>query len=200
MFDPSVTRRVKLVGADGLQMGSRVILVSPTTGIEEQPAALWHFGWGQASLGETYLAHARREVKWEPPLPPEDLHVHLRSVLPSHAASWYRDVLGARVELPAVPPRSDAPLPAPEHRMPEALVHIGGMALLVYRTEPPLVSSVGQQIDHLAFVCDDLQRAVVYLKTRNVVVLSEPADAMGVRAAMIVGPDQIAIELLEIKP
>jgi hypothetical protein len=199
LFDRSVTRRLTFAGAPGLQMGSRVILVSQATLAEEHPAALWHFGWGQASLGETYLAHARREVAWEPPLPPEDLHIHLRSVSPAHAAAWYRDVLGAIVEFPAVLPPSDAPLPPPEHRMPEALVHIGGMPLLVYRTEPPLLSSVGQQIDHLAFSCDDLQEMLAYLETKSVVAFHGPVDNGGTLAAMIVGPDQIAIELVETK-
>jgi hypothetical protein len=199
LFDRSVTRRLTFAGAQGLQMGSRVILVSQAMLAEEHPAALWHFGWGQASLGETYLAHARREVAWEPPLPPEDLHIHLRSVSPSHAAAWYRDVLGAVVEFPPALPRADAPLPPPEHRMPEALLHIGGMPLLVYRTEPPLLSSIGQQIDHLAFSCDDLHDTLAYLRTKSVVMLSGPAETNGALAAMILGPDQIAIELVETK-
>jgi hypothetical protein len=197
LFDRAVTRRVTFAGVPGLQMGSRLILVSPATPAKELPAALWHFGWGQATLGESYLAHARREVAWEPPLPPEELHIHLRSVRPSHAATWYRDVLGAFIEMPPVPPRSDVPLPPPEHRLPEALVHFGGMALLVYRTEPPLLSSVGQQIDHVAFSCDDLPAALAYLKAKNVVPSTGPIEINGVNTAMIVGPDQIAIELVE---
>ena len=200
LFDRAVTRRVTFAGVQGLQMGSRLILVSPAAAGKELPAALWHFGWGQATLGESYLAHARREVAWEAPLPPEELHIHLRSVLPSHAAAWYRDVLGAIVEVPSVPPRSDMPLPPPEHRLPEALVHFGGMALLVYRTEPPLLSSVGQQIDHLAFACDDLLAALAYLKAKNVVPLTGPIETNGIRTAMVVGPDQIAIELVEATP
>jgi catechol 2,3-dioxygenase-like lactoylglutathione lyase family enzyme len=197
LFEPSATKRTTFAGADGLQMGSRLILVSQTTSVKELPAALWHFGWGQASLGESYLTHARREVAWEPPLPPEGLHVHLRSVSPSAAAAWYRDVLGARVELPRVRTQSPDPLPAPEHRRPEALVHIGGMPLLVYRADPPLVSSAGQPIDHLAFACDDLPGTLAYLKSMSVVILSDVMETHGARTAMIKGPDQIALELVE---
>ena len=199
LFDPSVTTRMTFAGSDGLQMGSRLLLVSPTTPGKQFPAALWHFGWGKASLGETYLAHARREVAWEPPLPPESLHIHLRSILPARAAMWYRDRLGARAELPPVSRRTGDPLPPPEHRMPGALVHIGGLPLLIYPTEGPLLSSIGQRIEHLAFACADLEGALAYLNSKNVELLSDVTDTAGVRTAMIVGPDQMPIELVESK-
>lgn len=200
LFDRSVTRRVTVAGVSGLQTGSRLILVSPGLSVKEMPAALWHFGWGKATLGESYLAHARSEVAWEPPLPPEALHVHLRSLAPARAATWYRDTLGAQIEL-AVPPRRHEPdLPPPEQRMPEALIAVGGLPLLVYRAEGPLLSSIGQRVDHLAFALKDLIGALAFLKGRGVAVLSGPVTVEGVRSAMIAGPDQIPIELLETAP
>jgi hypothetical protein len=200
LFDRDVTRRVTVGGVAGLQTGSRLILVSPGQGVKELPSALWHFGWGKATLGENYLAHARNEVAWEAPLPPEDLHVHLRSLAPARAAMWYRDTLGAHIELPPLPRRREPALPAPEHRMPEALIAVGGLPLLVYRTEGPLLSSIGQRIDHLAFVCADLPVTLALLEARGVAVISGPKTSEGIRSAMIAGPDQIPIELLEAAP
>ena len=99
LFDPATTRRLRWGGAQGLQSGPMRLLISHGPLVREAPTAIWHFGWGGVSLGETYLAHARREVAWEPPLPADLLHVHLRSVAPGVAAAWYRDVLGPRVSL-----------------------------------------------------------------------------------------------------
>ena len=132
LFDPATTRRLRWGGAQALQSGPMRLLISHGPLVREAPAALWHFGWGGATLGESYLAHARGEVAWEPPLPPEHLHVHLRSLAPASRAAWYRDTLGAEIELPPSPRRREA-LPPPEHRMPEALIDVGGLPLLVYR-------------------------------------------------------------------
>ena len=83
--------------------------------------------------------------------------------------------------------------------MPGALVHLGGLPLLIYPTEGPLLSSIGQRIDHLAFACADLSGALAYLNSKNVELLSDVTDVEGVRTAMIVGPDQMPIELVESK-
>jgi hypothetical protein len=199
MFDRGIARRVEFAGAKGLQTGSRLILVSTRTPADTWPTGLWHFGWGMASLGETYLAHARREVAWEPPLPAEGLHLHLRSIAPASAAAWFRDVLGAIVDIAAETKKRDDPLPAPEHRMPEALVRLGGLDMLIYRTDPPLFSSIGQGIDHLGFSCEKLDDVVAYLKGRRVFVLREPFATSDARMAVIEGPDHVAIELVELK-
>ena len=197
LFERSMTRRVTFAGAAGLQTGTRLILVSSGLQGRERAAALWHFGWGKASLGETYLAHARGEVAWEPPLPPEDLHIHLRSADPVEAAEWYRDVLAATVQLAPRPARARGRLPPPEYRMPEALVHLGGIPLLIYRADTPLASSLGQRIDHLAFSCDNLPAVLSYLRTKQVAVQTTDGDAARA-GAMLVGPDRIAIELVEL--
>ena len=197
LFDPATIARVSSPGADGLQSGSMLMLISQAPEARPVATAIWHFGWGQVSLGETYLAHARREVAWEPPLPAERLHLHLRSVNPPVAAAWYRDLLGARVESTATPPIDDR-LPPPENRLPEALVWIGETGLLIYRTEPPLVSTRGQRADHLAIGCRDLAAALAVLRARGVTATSPPQQGDDARAAMIEGPDRIAIELVEI--
>lgn len=197
LFDPATTSRVTEDGMSGLRSGPMLLLIGKGGGRAE-PSALWHFGWGGVSLGETYLAHARREVAWEPPLPAGQLHLHLRSVTPNAAADWYRTVLGARVETPPPPPQDRrAPLPAPEHRMPEALVWLGGTGLLIYRTEPPLFSTRGQRADHLALACEDLDAALAHLRGRGVEIAGAPVARGRWRTAMLEGPDRLAIELVE---
>jgi catechol 2,3-dioxygenase-like lactoylglutathione lyase family enzyme len=198
MFDRAITQRVEFANVKGLRTGSRLILFSASDASDSRPSALWHFGWGNASLGDSYLAHARREVVWEPPLPAERLHVHLRSIAPIVAAEWFRDVLGAIVEVASQSSRPHDALPPPEHRMPEALVRLGGVDMLIYRTEPPLFSSQGQAIDHLAFACENLDAALAYLTARRVAVIESPVATPDARLAVIEGPDHMAIELVEL--
>jgi catechol 2,3-dioxygenase-like lactoylglutathione lyase family enzyme len=197
LFDPATIRRTEFGGVDALQSGSMLLVISRAPTVRQHATAVWHFGWGGVSLGETYLAHAQREVAWEPPLPADRLHVHLRSVAPPSAAAWYRDVLGARVESPTGAPRRRGDLPPPEHRQPEALVWIGGTGLLIYATDPPLISTRGQRVDHLALACSNLDDEVTAFQKRGVKVLALPMTAGGVRTAMIEGPDHLAMELVE---
>jgi len=183
--------------SSGLRSGPMLLLIGSTSFNASEPTALWHFGWGGVSLGETYLAHARREVAWEPPLPAGQLHLHLRSVTPNAAADWYRDVLGARVEMARPAPDRRAPIPPPEHRMPEALVWLGDTGLLIYRTDPPLFSTRGKRADHLALACGNLDDALVMLRRRGIQVVGEPSVRGRWRTAMVEGPDHLAIELVE---
>ena len=197
LFDPAVTARFTVGDVDGLRSGSMLMLINRASLARPHASAIWHFGWGAVSLGESYLAHAGREVAWEPPLPPHLLHLHLLSVTPSSAAAWYRDVLGARVELAPLPLSSSRELPRPEHRMPEALVWIGDTGLLIYRTAPPLLSTRGQRADHFAIVSREFDRVMTALRARGVAVTVGAAAGVDGRTAMIEGPDQIAIEIVE---
>ena len=198
LFDPATTRRLRWGGAQGLQSGPMRLLISHGPLVREAPTAIWHFGWGGVSLGETYLAHARRDVAWEPPLPADLLHVHLRSVAPAVAAAWYRDVLGSRVSLANVDRPAEGLVP-PEQRIAEALAWVGDTPLLIYPSEPPLFSTRGQRADHLAIACPDFDAALERLKGQGVAVVAEAGVTADTRTAMIEGPDHIAIELVEIK-
>ena len=195
LFDPLTTRRETIGGVDAIRSGRTLLLVTGGTFEKALPNAFWHFGWGGISLGETYLAHARREVAWEPPLPADRLHAHLRSVTPSVAASWYRDVLGASVVLAPKPSASDL-LPPPEHRMPDAIVWLGDFGLLIYREDPPLFSSRGQRVDHLALASSDFDASLAAFRMRGVAVLAEASVNHGLRSAIIEGPDHLAIEIV----
>jgi catechol 2,3-dioxygenase-like lactoylglutathione lyase family enzyme len=198
LFDPSATARFSAGSVDGLRSGSMLMLINRASYARPHASAIWHFGWGTVSLGESYLAHAGREVAWEPPLPPNLLHLHLLSVTPAAAAAWYRDVLGARVEFAVVPSSPSArDLPPFEHRLPEALVWVGDTGLLIYRAAPPLLSTRGQRADHFAIVSRDFERVVSDLRARGVEVMVGPSQGIDGRTAMIDGPDQIAIEIVE---
>lgn len=197
LFDSDATTRFTIGDVDALRSGSMLMLINRASSSPSHASAIWHFGWGTVSLGESYLAHAGREVAWEAPLPPHLLHLHLLSVTPSSAAAWYRDVLGARVELPAHPAASSRELPPPEHRVAEALVWIGDTGLLIYRTAPPLLSTRGQRADHFAIAIRDFDQVVSRLRERGVPVSIGRAEGVVGRSAMIEGPDQIAIEIVE---
>jgi predicted enzyme related to lactoylglutathione lyase len=59
------------------------------------------------------------------------------------------------------------------------------------------VPSRGQALDHVAFSVDDLDVMLRRLRRNGVRVLIEPYDFGDSRAAMIEGPDGLAIELVE---
>jgi glyoxalase/bleomycin resistance protein/dioxygenase superfamily protein len=194
LFAPASTARVTEGESGGLRSGPMLLLIGKGGLERQEPTALWHFGWGGVSLGETYLAHARQEVAWEPPLPAGQLHFHLRSVTPSAAALWYREVLGARAE---IAPETHGALPPPEHRIPEALVWLDDVGLLIYRTQSPLFSTRGHRADHIALACENLDRTLDRLRRRGVAVTDEPAIRGRWRTAIVEGPDRLAIELVE---
>lgn len=185
LFDPARTSLAPVAGYPALRSDSMLMLFGePRAPADKTPVvppgdtAIWHFGWGTVSLGETYLQHAAREVQWEPPLPADQLHMHLVSRSPADAAVWYREQLGARVEVLA---RASDPTRAvaarPEQRVAEAVVRFGDFALLMYRTTETLVSTRGKRVDHFA--------------------LAAPGAPFGEAAShMIEGPDQILIEII----
>jgi catechol 2,3-dioxygenase-like lactoylglutathione lyase family enzyme len=63
--------------------------------------------------------------------------------------------------------------------------------------DQPLVPSRGQALDHVAFVVDGLDARLARLRRAGVTVLEGPYAFGPTRAAMIEGPDRLAIELVE---
>ena len=57
----------------------------------------------------------------------------------------------------------------------------------------------GQVIDHMGLSVSDLTATVARLKSEGVKFLEEPHAWGDTRAAMVEGPDQVAIELIEVK-
>ncbi|MEK6410880.1 MAG: VOC family protein [Acidobacteriota bacterium] len=135
------------------------------------------------------------------------IHVHLYSDAPLCAAEWYQKHLGAvsRAATQRTGP-CEVPFAAPSEplgviRSPATTVRIGDINLIIYpRQRPgPLVSTRGHVVDHIAVSYPDVAAAVDRLRKSGVKVLEEPhrfGNSNG-RAAMIEGPDSIAIELVE---
>jgi hypothetical protein len=203
LFDPAVTTRESFAGYAALRSGPMLLLfgqphASPdrTPATPPAPSAIWHFGWGAVTLGETYLQHAAREVQWEAPLSAADLHVHLLSADPALAADWYRDVLGARADIPSGRNRR-RPAARPEQRVAEAVVYFDQFAMLIYRTDQRLTSTRGQRTDHLAFAREGLDEWLTRPRTRRVTIIEAKVPFGASAATIIEGPDKIAIELLD---
>ena len=84
-------------------------------------------------------------------------------------------------------------------RTPSGRAGYGNVALFWY-TRPgttPLVSTVGQAVDHLAFTVTDLDAWVAKLQRENVKVLRQPYAFGSTRAALFEGPSREAIELIQ---
>lgn len=137
------------------------------------------------------------------------IHVHLYSDAPLCAADWYQKYLGAtsRSTTQRTGP-CKVPFAAPSEplgviRSPATTVRIGEINLIIYpRQRPgPLVTTRGHVVDHIAVSYPDVGAELERLRKSGVKVLEElhrfgNSDA---RAAMIEGPDSIAIELVERK-
>lgn len=196
MFEPHEVERLAMWGADALRTGDVLLLASaspPGLTPSPQPSAIWHYGWGSVSLGETYLDHNLREVAWEPPLPARAFHLHLESVTPNVAAAWYREYLGAEVEFAS---RVES-TPHRDLRRPAALVRVGSVGILFYKSDLPLASSRGKRADHLAFAVPDLAAVLARLRASEAVVLEPPHPLGDATVALVEGPDRVAIELVE---
>jgi catechol 2,3-dioxygenase-like lactoylglutathione lyase family enzyme len=191
------TERTSVAGFEALRSGRMLLLFGRPMAKEEQPSAIWHFGWGDVKVGDTYLRHAAREVEWEPPLPADKLHLHLQSPSPAAAAAWYRDVLGASVEVLPGTTRGRPVEARPELRMAEAAVWFGDFAMVIHRTDADLVSTRGQRADHIALHCDQLDLIMSKLRDSSVQVVQAVSPFGDGRHAMIEGPDRILIELVE---
>lgn len=199
LFDPQEIERFSAWGAEALRTGNVLLLASANTSRQigsTQPSAIWHYGWGSVSLGETYLDHNLREVAWEPPLPARGFHLHLESLTPNIAAAWYREHFGADVEFASGVEHT----PQRDFRRPLALVRVGAVGILFYKADQPLASTRGRRADHIAFAVPDLAETLAKLRAVDVVVLEPPHLLGDTMAALIEGPDRIALELVEIKP
>jgi catechol 2,3-dioxygenase-like lactoylglutathione lyase family enzyme len=137
-------------------------------------------------------------------------HVHMLSAAPLCAADWYEKVLGAKRaqgRAGAQPPADcHVPFAAPSEplgviRAPAATVRIDDINLILYPQQrpEPLVSTRGHVNDHIAVSYPDVAAAVARLRTMGVRVLADVHNFgnTSTKAAMIEGPDSIAIELVE---
>ncbi len=144
------------------------------------------------------------------------LHTHLYSAAPLCAAEWYVKHLGA-VSRAQRTGDCNVAFAAPSEplgviRSPAATVRFGDISLIIYPQQrlATLVSPRGHVIDHIAFSVTDLNGTLERLRNAGVKVLEEPhlfgknevgknsvGQSQQQRAALIEGPDAIAIELVE---
>jgi hypothetical protein len=144
-------------------------------------------------------------------------HVHMYHEHPRCAMQWYAAHLGATIPqgrggaAPAAPAGGDCKQPyAPPTwpsfaktgfvRDPAGGVNFDDISISI-RPWPGggLVSTRGKLVDHWALSTADLDATVARLKRESVKFLEEIHPWGTRRAAMIEGPDRIAIELVEVK-
>jgi catechol 2,3-dioxygenase-like lactoylglutathione lyase family enzyme len=146
-------------------------------------------------------------------------HVHLMSDAPLCAADWYEKMLGLRRAPAKEPPPNDCRVPftprrAPANQIhePNARLYAGDILVFIYPNQRlaamteravddagPLASSRGRVLDHIAFSVPDVPGLLARLRGAGVSVLADVHDFGNttLEAAMIEGPDRIAIELVE---
>lgn len=133
------------------------------------------------------------------------VHTHLYSAAPLCAAEWYIKHLGATSRAQRSGP-CEVPFAAPSQplgviRSPAATVRFGDVSLIIYPQQRPgpLVSPRGHAVDHIALSVPDLNATLERLRKAGVKILAKPRPfgTSKLRAAMIEGPDAIAIELAE---
>ena len=141
-------------------------------------------------------------------------HVHMYHEHPLCAVQWYVTHLGATMPQrnPTLPSSSNCKQPyAPPTwpsffkfpgfvREPSGSVMFDDIAILI-RPWPGggLVSPRGHIVDHWALSVADLDPTVARLKSEGIKFLEEIHPWGNARAAMIEGPDRIAIEIVEVK-
>jgi catechol 2,3-dioxygenase-like lactoylglutathione lyase family enzyme len=133
-------------------------------------------------------------------------HLHLLSNDPVAAGEWYAKHLGIALRGKQTQKRTYEGFPV----APSAALQADNVSILIYPVDYARVQwpklwddrkdfepTKGRAIDHIAFSVDDLSATVARLHSEGVKVTAEPHDVMGVKSAMIEGPDHISIELVE---
>ena len=133
-------------------------------------------------------------------------HLHLLSNDPVAAGEWYARHLGLPLRGKQTQRRVYEGFPV----APSAALQADNVSVLIFPVEYARVSwpknwddrkdfesTKGRAIDHIAFSVDDVTATLARLRDEGVKVLEPQHNMMGVKSAMIEGPDHIVIELLE---
>lgn len=133
-------------------------------------------------------------------------HLHLLSADPVSAAEWYSKHLGIPVRGRSTSERVYNGFPV----SPSATLQSDNVNIIIFpmgyakaqwpdlwRERSGFETTRGRSIDHVAFSVDDLDGALTRLRAGGVKILEEPRSVLGVKSAMIEGPDRIAIEIVE---
>lgn len=142
-------------------------------------------------------------------------HIHLWQEDPLCAQIWYQKhflvpprakfgevkVSPENCKVPRTPDRTFPALnPEGMYRAPPGGVTVGDVDLSWYpnQGETPLVSSLGQLMDHIAFSVTDLDAWTEKLRHGGVVFLKDEYALADTRAVMVQGPSREAIALVEV--
>jgi len=148
-------------------------------------------------------------------------HLHMFAENPVCAQLWYAQHLGgvapaargrAGAEPPPPPtmdtckqPYGPPTFPSPTKngwlRAPTAVVRFDDVAFYIIpkQTSGALAPTKGQGIDHMGLSVSDLDATVAKLRSEGVKFLEQPHQWGATRAAMVEGPDQVSIEIVEVK-
>jgi catechol 2,3-dioxygenase-like lactoylglutathione lyase family enzyme len=117
-------------------------------------------------------------------------HIHLHSPDPLKTADFYLEALGG--ELVTKTEAGEA--------NPRAEVKVGGTRVLIMKGTPAAEPVVGAALDHIGLRTMDMDASVTELKAHGAKFRDEPRDFMpGVRIAFFWAPDNVLVELVEIK-
>lgn len=159
-------------------------------------------------------------VEYQGNMPAERFnHVHMFHGDPFCAQQWYQKHLGltgreptradvargtgamANCQQPRGEPSWPSLVKTGTVRSPTAGVRIGDFALNWYprQGDQRLAPSRGQAVDHMAFTVTDLDARLTRMRADGVKVIEAVHRFGDGRAVMIEGPDQVAIELIELR-
>ena len=123
------------------------------------------------------------------------LHTSITVRHMDESLAFYTEVLGLQFERRRTIPENHAEI---------AFVHdpASGVRIELTHWDGKDQFEVGEQLDHLAFEVDDLDRYLMRLRTKNVRVAKEPYRLSGgsSRIAFILDPNDVWIELIERAP
>ena len=191
-------------------------------------SGIWHFGWGAEDMKATYQKQVDSGTRFHTPLtdisdlvggeensgrffysyvdgPDHALielntarhhnfgHLHLYSANPAAAAEWYRVNLNLKPRVQAEP-KTYRGIPV----APAAFMTANHVSIIVYPNPAKLQPSRGRVVDHVGFGVKNLDDAVKLARANGTTVTAKPAIRNGLRSAFLEGPDQVAIELLEL--
>ena len=123
-------------------------------------------------------------------------HVHLSSPDPFAVAQWFADNFGAEVINPWTEPNGVG----------HVIVNLKGTNIFVKgRPDKPTVetnSANAYGLEHIAILASDIDAAAVELKAKGVTFLADVSGTLlpNIRHAFLRGPDDVLIELIEVKP
>ena len=123
------------------------------------------------------------------------LHTSITVRNMEESLAFYTEMLGLQFERRRTIPENHAEI---------AFVHdpASGARVELTHWEGKDTFEPGEQLDHLAFEVDDLDRTLMRLRTKNVRVAKEPYRLAGgsSRIAFVLDPNDVWIELIERAP